>query len=89
MLEAGAARVREARAKVCPDIESKLLEQYEKIAARRRPAVVLISNEMCLGCRVGIPPQSYIEILRAERVVTCGHCHRILLPGEKIGAGVS
>ncbi len=85
-LAAAAARVREARAVVRPDIESKLLELYEKIAARRRPAVVLISNEMCLGCRVGIPPQSYIEILRLKRVVTCGHCHRILLPGEKISA---
>jgi predicted nucleic acid-binding Zn-ribbon protein len=86
-LVATAARVREARAVVRPDIESKLLEKYEKISARRRPAVVLISNEMCVGCRVGIPPQSYIEILRLERVVTCGNCHRILLPIEKIHAG--
>jgi hypothetical protein len=86
-LVAAAARVREARAVVRPDIESKLLEKYEKISARRRPAVVLISNEMCVGCRVGIPPQSYIEILRLERVVTCGNCHRILLPVEKIRAG--
>jgi len=65
-------------------IEADLLGHYTKIATRRQPAVVVISNEMCLGCRVHIPPQSYIEILKAERVITCGQCQRILVHEAKL-----
>jgi predicted nucleic acid-binding Zn-ribbon protein len=78
------SRARARRDDVCVRIEADLLGHYTKIATRRRPAVVVISNEMCLGCRVNIPPQSYIEILKAERVITCGQCHRILVHEAKL-----
>lgn len=78
------SRARARRDDVSVRIEADLLGHYTKIAMRRRPAVVVISNEMCLGCRVNIPPQSYIEILKAERVITCGQCHRILVHQAKL-----
>ena len=71
---------------LCARIESGVLTQYKRIASRRRPAVVRISHEMCLGCRVNIPPQNYIEILKAERIITCGNCHRILIQESKVVA---
>lgn len=80
------SRVREARAGVIPHIDDKILTMYEKVAVKRWPAAVLVTNERCAGCRIDIPPQSYIEVLRGERLVTCGQCNRILLPGEKLGA---
>ena len=70
---------RAERSGVSGRLDAKLVEQYEKIVARRRPAVVQISQEICLGCRVNIPPQLYIEILSCESVLTCSNCHRILI----------
>ncbi len=83
------ATVRERRGALCAQIEAELLARYAKIASSRRPAVVLVSEEMCLGCRVDIPPQSYIEIRRGERVITCGNCHRILIHEEKLSASAA
>ncbi len=62
------------------------MAQYERIAKRRRPAVILVKEERCGGCRVGIPPQSFIEIIRMEAIVTCGNCARILVHAEKLDA---
>jgi len=42
---------------------------------------VAITGEICVGCRVDIPPQTYIELRRRERIVTCGRCNRILVYG--------
>lgn len=83
------ARLRAERDPLCQRIDPELLVRYSRVAARRRPAVVLVSGEMCTGCRMDIPPQSYIEILRGEGVVTCGHCQRVLihLEGPRAPAG--
>ena len=75
---------RERRLVICPSIAPELLKHYERIAKRRSPAVIVISHELCGGCRVGIPAQDFIEIRRGERVVTCGNCKRILLHDEKV-----
>jgi predicted nucleic acid-binding Zn-ribbon protein len=48
--------------------------------------VILVKEERCGGCRVGIPPQSFIEIIRSETIVTCGNCTRILIHAEKVEA---
>jgi predicted nucleic acid-binding Zn-ribbon protein len=82
-LDAGIARLRGIRDAATPGIEPRLLAQYEKIAARSWPAVVFVRNEVCGGCKMDIPSQSFIEILRGERVVICGNCRRILLAGDR------
>ena len=77
-------RLRTLRSEVGPGVERELLKHYERIANRRRPAVILVKEERCGGCRVGIPPQTFIEIIRSETVVTCGNCSRILIHAEKL-----
>jgi predicted nucleic acid-binding Zn-ribbon protein len=89
VLQAELDRLRAERDRLCARIDSGILAQYNRIASRRRPAVVRISQEMCLGCRVNIPPQNYIEILKAERIITCGHCHRILIQEPKEAASAA
>jgi len=74
------------RAQVGPGVGRDLLAHYERVATRRRPAVILVREARCGGCRVGIPPQSFIEILRGEAIVTCGNCSRILVHAEKLEA---
>lgn len=79
-------RLRARRAEVGPGIGPELLNHYERISNRRRPAVILVEEERCGGCRVGIPPQTFIEIIRSETIVTCGNCSRILIHAEKLEA---
>ena len=81
------ARLRPDRDGVCALLDSGLLAQYARIAKRRSPAVVRIANEMCVGCQVNIPPQSYIEILKGESIVACGNCHRILIHADRVDVG--
>ena len=83
-LSAEIARLSEAREQVCSGLEAGLLGRYQKILARRQPALVLVTGEMCTGCRVGIPAQDFIEVLKSEKIVTCMSCGRILLHAEKI-----
>jgi predicted nucleic acid-binding Zn-ribbon protein len=78
-LDAELVRLRAERQRVIAASDPKLIEQYEKIATRRRPATVRIRGTLCLGCRVDIPPQQCIEIQRCERIITCGNCQRIVL----------
>jgi len=78
------ARLQALRAEVAPGVERDLLAQYERVAKRRRPCVILVGEERCGGCRVGIPPQAFIEILRGESIVTCGNCSRILIHADKL-----
>lgn len=82
-LDAELARLRAARARVIAASDAKVIEQYERIATRRRPALARVRGTLCLGCRVDIPPQKVIEIQRGERVITCGNCQRILLGSER------
>jgi predicted nucleic acid-binding Zn-ribbon protein len=77
-------RFQALRAEVGPDIGRDLLAQYERIKKRRRPSVILVREERCGGCRVGIPPQAFIEIIRGEAIVTCGNCARILIHADKL-----
>jgi len=77
-------RLQTLRSEVGPGVGRELLAHYERIAKRRRPAVILVKEERCEGCRVGIPPQSFIEIIRMEAIVTCGNCARILVHAEKL-----
>jgi predicted nucleic acid-binding Zn-ribbon protein len=77
-------RHRVERLEIGPSVAPELLKHYERISKRRSPAVVMVSNELCGGCRVGIPAQDFIEILRGEQVVTCGNCKRILLHQEQV-----
>jgi len=83
-LDAELARLRAARARIIAACDAKLIEQYERIATRRRPVIARVRGTLCLGCRVDIPAQQVIEIQRAERVITCGNCQRILLGSERV-----
>jgi predicted nucleic acid-binding Zn-ribbon protein len=72
-------RLREARAGLASLVEPELRAQYERVAARRRPALAMVSGDTCTGCRVGVPPKTLVELLSAEQVVVCESCKRILI----------
>ena len=78
------AKLREARDAAAARLEVRLLARYEKIATRRRPAVTMVVAQTCQGCRVGIPPQLVIEILRGEEPVACPTCARLLVLEDQL-----
>jgi predicted nucleic acid-binding Zn-ribbon protein len=79
-LSAQISEHRAARLALCEAMSGELIEPYEKVASRRRPAVVRVGEEICGGCRVHLPPQLQIELIRGERLITCSNCERILVP---------
>ena len=79
-LESRAAELDRDREALVTRIDAGLLARYEKIAARHGSAVARVHRETCQGCRVNIPPQMHIELLRGESLITCQRCKRILIP---------
>jgi hypothetical protein len=80
-------RLRAVRAEHAERVEPELRAHYERVAARRRPALAMVSGDMCTGCRVGVPPKTLVELIGAERVVACESCKRILIHADLL-AGV-
>ena len=80
-----AARIEELRAlrvELRGQVDRSLIELYERVAARKRPAVVTVTRGICTGCRVDIPPQTVVDLQSRAQVVTCARCHRILVLAE-------
>ena len=69
------AAYREATAKV----EKSLLDRYNQIkASRKDQALAAVSNGLCLGCRLQIPPQLIAQVKRSDDLHVCPYCRRML-----------
>jgi len=62
-----------------PNIEGRLLSQYERILKSREGlALVPVLNNSCGGCHMGLPPQVVNETQQHEKMIVCESCARIL-----------
>lgn len=67
------------RAEIAAQLNGDLMGQYELISSRRGgKAVVAVSEGICEGCHMNIPPQLWNEIIRNDKLNLCPSCHRIL-----------
>ena len=67
------------RKRVCAELDPDVLEDYEKIRARRAgQAVVMVRKEVCPGCHMQVPPQTINEVLQTGEIRHCPFCLRIL-----------
>jgi predicted nucleic acid-binding Zn-ribbon protein len=71
--------LRRDRAALVGGVEAPLLQRYDRIVVRRRPAVAIADKGKCLGCHVSLPPQVVLELRRGVGLHTCGNCQRILV----------
>jgi uncharacterized protein len=67
---------KELTGKVRPEI----LRIYQIVLNRRGTAVAECKDGICRGCYMATPPQLYNVMLRAEKLIQCPNCQRILLP---------
>jgi predicted nucleic acid-binding Zn-ribbon protein len=59
--------------------DQKILSFYEKV--RRwagNTAVVPVKKQACYGCYMKLNEKTYSEVIKAEEIVNCPHCGRIL-----------
>lgn len=67
------------RKQIIPDVDPKMMVQYERILLSRDGlAIVQVKNDSCGGCNMFVPPQVINLIKMYERIITCEICNRIL-----------
>jgi predicted nucleic acid-binding Zn-ribbon protein len=67
------------RKTVCAELDPDVLNDYEKIRARRAgQAVVRVRKEVCPGCHMQVPPQTINEVIQTGEIRHCQYCRRIL-----------
>lgn len=77
------AQLEAQRKQVIPEINPKLLTQYERILINREGlAIVEVKDNSCKGCNMFVPPQVINLIKMYERVITCEVCNRMLYIDE-------
>ena len=78
-IERAVAEASALRQAIATRLNRELIERYELIFSRRGGmAVVTVSDGICQGCYMNIPPQLWNEIIRSEKLILCPSCHRIL-----------
>jgi len=71
------------RKQITPEIEPKIIAQYERILANRDGlAIASVKDNTCKGCNMFVPPQVINLIQMYERLITCEVCNRILYINE-------
>ncbi len=59
-------------------IDPKVMVTYDRLLQHKGSAMVAVINEVCQGCYMHIPPQTYEEIKKKEKIYYCSNCHRML-----------
>ena len=67
------------REELSRNIEQKVLSFYEKIRLwAGNTAVVPVKKQACYGCYMKLNDKTYSEVIKADEIVNCPHCGRIL-----------
>ena len=67
------------RAKAGKAIPAPILGRYEFIRSRiEHPVIVSVTDGVCGGCHIKIPPQAYNELQKGKQILGCPNCQRII-----------
>lgn len=84
-LEAGIAADAVAREEAVKGLPASVMKRYDRLRDQRRGVAVVEAREgNCLGCNMHLPPQLYNMLYRADDVITCPHCQRILVMRQEV-----
>ena len=60
-------------------VPAPILTRYNFIRSRiPNPVIVPVSEGVCRGCNVVIPPQAFIDLQKGEQILSCPNCLRII-----------
>lgn len=66
------------RAEVAAKIDKAQLRIYDRLRTKLSPAVAEAVNETCSACRISISPNRFQQLAKANEIMPCLHCMRIL-----------
>ena len=72
------------REKFAQKIDRQSIARYEMIrkATKGKAIVPVVRRNACGGCYNVLPPQRLLDLRQMEKLFTCDHCGRILVPNE-------
>ena len=77
--------VYQERSELLEKFDNKILTFYEKIKRwAKDSAVVPVKKQACYGCYMKINDKTYAEVIKAEEIVNCPHCGRILYKEDEV-----
>ena len=69
----------ESRDKLIKEMDQNIYKFYEKIKKwAGNTAVSPVKKQACMGCFMKINEKTYADVIKAEEIVTCPHCGRVL-----------
>ena len=79
-LQAGIAADAATREETVKGLPASVMKRYARLRDQRKGVAVVEAKEgNCMGCNMHLPPQLYNTLFRADEVITCPHCQRILV----------
>lgn len=67
------------RKKACKVVPPPILGRYEFIRERmENPVIVGVTNGVCHGCHIMIPPQDYNDLQKGKQILSCPNCQRLI-----------
>ena len=84
-LESGIAADAATREETIKGLPASVMKRYSRLRDQRRGVAVVEAREgNCMGCNMHLPPQLYNMLFRADDVLTCPHCQRILVMRQEV-----
>jgi hypothetical protein len=78
-LEAEKSKILSSREEKAKKVKEKHLKRYEKLRENRNGlAVAGVTNGVCRGCNMNIPPQMFNELLKEQEILSCPTCNRMM-----------
>jgi predicted nucleic acid-binding Zn-ribbon protein len=71
-------KLEQTRSRLTRQIDSRVLQTYERISRRFVRAVVPVDGRVCLGCFMGLPTSTARRSPDPATVESCENCGRIL-----------
>ncbi len=72
------------REELVQDVDKELFRKYEALRANiSAPVVAPVTDGVCQGCHLGIPPQQHNELMKEDSVQVCPHCARLIYCREE------
>ena len=73
------AQIEQEKQGLIASLEKQVHHRYTMLKSSMKLVVVAtVQGETCQGCQLQIPPQLVANVKRADDLLTCPYCHRIL-----------